>query len=146
MLLTRLLNACHHFPGFVYERARLNEASKTIEIDVRPRKGSKARCSGCNRPAPGYDQLAPRRFEFIPIWGFAVLLLYAMRRVQCRSCGVKVEQVPWALGKHSLCQAYLLFLAHWARRLSWKETAQAFQTFWACVWRHKSTNHDRLLM
>ena len=133
MLLTRLLNACHHFPGFVYERARLNEASKTIEIDVRPRKGSKARCSGCNRPAPGYDQLAPRRFEFIPIWGFAVLLLYAMRRVQWRSCGVKVEQVPWALGKHSLCQAYLLFLAHWARRLSWKETAQAFQTSWEKV-------------
>jgi hypothetical protein len=21
-------------------------------------------------PAPGYDQLAERRFEFIPLWGF----------------------------------------------------------------------------
>lgn len=133
MLLTRLLNACHHFPGFVYERARLDEGSRTIEIDVRPRRGSKARCSGCNRPAPGYDQLAPRRFEFIPIWGFAVVLLYAMRRVQCRGCGVKVEQVPWALGKHTLCEAYMLFLAHWAKRLSWKETAQAFQTSWEKV-------------
>lgn len=133
MLLTRLLNACHHFPGFVYERARLDEGSQTIEIDVRPRRGSKARCSGCNRPAPGYDQLAPRRFEFIPIWGFAVVLLYAMRRVQCRGCGVKVEQVPWALGKHTLCEAYMLFLAHWAKRLSWKETAQAFQTSWEKV-------------
>lgn len=133
MLLTRLLNACHHFPGFVYERARLSEASQTIEIDVRPRKGSKARCSGCNRPAPGYDQLAQRRFEFIPIWGFAVVLLYAMRRVQCRRCGVKVERVPWARGKHTLCQAYMLFLAHWARRLSWKETAQAFHTSWEKV-------------
>jgi len=38
MLLTRLLNACHHFPGFVYEGARLDEAAKTIEIDVRPRR------------------------------------------------------------------------------------------------------------
>ena len=133
MLLTRLLNACHHFPGFVYEHARLTEASKTIEIDVRPRKGSRAHCSGCNRPARGYDQLAQRRFEFIPIWGFAVVLLYAMRRVQCRRCGVKVEQVPWAMGKHTLCQAYMLFLAHWAKRLSWKETAQAFHTSWEKV-------------
>jgi hypothetical protein len=48
-----------------------------------------------------------RRFEFIPIWGFAVMLLYAMRRVQCRLCGVKVEQVPWAVGKHSLTKAYM---------------------------------------
>ena len=30
------------------------------------------------------------------------MLLYAMRRVQCRQCGVKVEQVPWAMGKHAL--------------------------------------------
>ena len=46
-----------------------------------------------------------------------------MRRVQCRACGVKVEQVPWATGKHTLTRAYMLHLAHWARKLSWKETA-----------------------
>ena len=125
MLVTRLLNACHHFPGFVYEQHDLCEDAKTIEIEVRPRHGSKARCSGCSRSAPGYDQLAERRFEFIPFWGFAVLLLYSMRRVDCRRCGVKVEEVPWGDGKHTLTKAYMLFLAHWARKLSWKETAQS---------------------
>ena len=134
MLLTRLLNACHHFPGFVYERARLTESTKTIEIEVRPRRGSKACCSGCSRPAAGYDQLAQRRFEFIPIWGFAVVLRYSMRRVQCRACGVKVEEVPWAQGKHTLCKAYMLFLADWARKLSWKQTAQSFHTSWEKVY------------
>jgi transposase len=133
MLLTRLLNACHHFPGFVYERARLCEHTKTIEIDVRPRRGSQARCSGCSKPAAGYDRLAERRFEFIPIWGFAVVLLYCMRRVGCARCGVKVEEVPWASGKHTLCKAYMMFLAHWARKLSWKETAQSFHTSWEKV-------------
>jgi transposase len=133
MLLTRLLNACHHFPGFVYEGARLCEQSKTIEIDVRPRKGSKPICSHCNRPGSGYDTLASRSFEFIPIWGFAVILLYAMRRVDCRDCGVKVETVPWAIGKHTLTKAYMLFLAQWARKLSWKETAQSFRTSWEKV-------------
>jgi transposase len=133
MLLTRLLNACHHFPGFVYERARLCEHTKTIEIDVRPRRSSQARCSGCSKPAAGYDRLAERRFEFIPIWGFAVVLLYCMRRVGCARCGVKVEEVPWASGKHTLCKAYMMFLAHWARKLSWKETAQSFHTSWEKV-------------
>jgi len=95
MLLTRLLNACHHFPGFVYASVRLVEARKTIEIKVRPRTGSKAHFSGCGKPARGYDLIPERRFEFIPVWGFAAELLYRMRRVQCRACGVKVEQVPW---------------------------------------------------
>jgi transposase len=133
MLLTRLLNACHHFPGFVYQGARLIEGAKTIEIDVRPREGSKLCCSGCNKPAPCYDHLCERRFEFIPIWGFAVVLLYRMRRVDCKRCGVKVEVVPWGIGKHTLCNAYMLYLAHWARKLSWKETAQSFHTSWEKV-------------
>ena len=133
MLLTRLLNACHHFPGFVYAAARLIEVTKTIEIDVRPRKGAQGVCSVCERPAPGYDQLPERRFEFIPLWGFAVVLLYSMRRVGCTRCGVKVEAVPWGIGKHTLTRAYMLYLAHWARTLSWKETALRFNTSWEKV-------------
>lgn len=133
MLLTRLLNACHHFPGFVYAGARLCEGAKAIEIDVRPRQGSKPRCSGCGQPAPCYDHRSCRRFEFIPIWGFAVFLLYCMRRVDCQRCGVKIEEVPWGTGKHTLCKIYMLYLAHWARKLSWKETAQSFHTSWEKV-------------
>lgn len=132
-MLTRLLNACHHFPAFVYAGARLNETTKTIEVDVRPRRGSRARCSGCGQAAPGYDTQPERRFEFIPIWGFAVVLLYRMRRVQCRACGVKVEEVPWGIGKHTLTRAYMLYLAHWAKKLSWKETARSFHTSWEKV-------------
>ena len=109
------------------------EAAKTIEIDVRPRHGSKPYCSGCDKPAAGYVQLRERRFEFIPIWGFAVALLYRMRRVDCSGCGVKVERVPWGIGKHTLCKAYMWYLAHWARKLSWKDTAQSFHTSWEKV-------------
>ncbi len=62
-----------------------------------------------------------------------VLLLYSMRRIDCRNCGVKVEQVPWGCGKHQLTTAYMLFLAHWAKKLSWKETARSFHTSWEKV-------------
>jgi transposase len=130
MRLITLLNHCQHFSGFVYEKARLCPQTGAIEINVRARRGSKPICSGCHERAPGYDHLGLRRFEFVPLWGFMVLLLYCMRRVDCRTCGVRVEEVPWAIGKHQLTKAYMLFLAHWARKLSWKETAVAFRSTW----------------
>jgi transposase len=124
-------NRCHRFRGFVYRHAHFSADKKSIEVAVRPREGSAAVCSRCHLPAPGYDQLGERRFEFIPLWGFLVFLLYTMRRVDCRRCGVvAVEEVPWGDGKRTLTKAYMLFLARWARRLSWKETAEAFRTSW----------------
>ena len=134
LALITILNRCHRFPGFVYQQARFSSDHKSIEVTVRPRKGSKAVCSRCHHPAPGYDQLAERRFEFIPLWGFLVFLLYSMRRVDGRRCdAVVVEEVPWGDGKRTLTRAYMLFLARWARRLSWKETAEAFRTSWEKV-------------
>ena len=69
---------------------------------------------------PVYDRLTPRRFEFVPLWGLRVFFLYAMRRVDCPRCGVTVERVPWADGKHQLTTTYMWFLARWAKRLSWQ--------------------------
>src|SRR5579863_5697029 len=128
MELITILNQCHRFRGFVYNHDRFSPDKKVIEIGVRPRVGSAALCSGCHKPAPGCDHLPERRFEFIPFWGILVFLLYRMRRVNCRDCGVVVEEVPWGDGKHQLTRAYMLFLARWARRLSWTETAEAFHT------------------
>src|SRR5580704_7601459 len=129
--LITILNRCHRFPGFVYRQARFSADGRSIEIAVSPRMRSKAICSGCHRRAPGYDRLAERRFEFIPFWGFLVFLLYSMRRVACPRCeAVVVEEVPWGDGKRTLTRAYMLFLARWARRLSWKEMAAAFRTSW----------------
>jgi transposase len=134
MELTTILNRCHRIPGFVYQQARFSSDHKSIEVPVRSRKGSAAICSRCHHPAPGYDQLPERRFEFIPFWGFFVFLLYSMRRVDCRRCqAVVVEEVPWAEGKRTLTRVYMLFLARWARRMSWKETAEAFRTSWEKV-------------
>jgi transposase len=131
MELITILNRCHRFRGFVYQYAYFRADKKSIEVAVRPRKGSAAVCSRRHLPAPRYDQLAERRFEFIPPRGFLVFLLYTMRRFDCRRCGVvAVEEVPWGDGKRTLTKAYMLFLARWARRLSWKETAEVFRTSW----------------
>ena len=117
----------------MYQGAKFSADQKSIEVRIRPRSGSLAICSGCHERRPGYDHLDERRFEFIPLWGFLVFLLYRMRRVNCRQCGVVVEEVPWGSGKHHLTKVYMQFLAHWARRLSWKEVAESFQTSWEKV-------------
>lgn len=43
--------------------------------------------------------------------------------------------MPWAEAKSHLTKAFQVFLAKWARRLSWKETAEVFQTSWENVFR-----------
>jgi transposase len=130
MELLTILNQCYRQHGFVYQSARFGPDKKAIEVQVRPRRRAAALCSGCQQPAPGYDQLEERRFEFIPLWGFLVFFLYCRRRVNCRQCGVKAEHLPWSAGKRQSTLAYLLFLARWARKLSWTETAAAFHTSW----------------
>jgi len=57
-----------------------------------------------------------------------------MRRVDCKNCGVKIEEVPWSSGKHTLTKSYMKFLSDWARKLSWQETARSFKTSWQKVY------------
>ena len=61
--------------------------------------------------------------------------LYAPRRVECAEHGVVVEHIPWSDGKRPVTCAMMGFLARWARRLSWRETAHVFQTSWEAVYR-----------
>ena len=127
MLLQTILNRLHKHKSFVYGSARwiTHEESQTIEVPVRPRANGRPICSGCGKKRPGYDRLAERRYQFVPLWGLAVFLLYAPRRVDCPDCGVKVERVPWARGKSRLTTTYQWFLAAWAKRLSWQEVADS---------------------
>ena len=136
MQLKSILNRLQKHSAFVYETVRLVEHPRlTLEVRVRPRRGTRATCSQCRRPAPGYDTRPPRRFDFVPLWHIPVVFVYAMRRVSCPRCGVKVEAIPWATGKHRVTDAYAWFLAGWAQRLSWQEVAAAFPTSWDTVYR-----------
>ena len=132
MQLKTILNRVLKHSAFVYVAQRLVEtlAGPTLEVELRARANSRPRCSCCECPGPGYDTLAMRRFEFVPLWGMKVFFLYAPRRVNCARCGVRVEALPWAVGKHRLTTAYAWFLARWAKRLSWKEVAEVFHTSW----------------
>jgi len=135
MRVITVLNQCTEFKRFVFEGSRLDEHGRIL-VSLRPRKNSKAECSGCGQLSPTYDTAAePRLFEFVPLWGFSVYLSYRMRRVSCHACDrVVVEKVPWSTGKHHLSDIYRCFLARWARKLSWTEVARSFRSSWDQVY------------
>lgn len=137
MQIKTILNLVQKFKSFVYGTVRLTEDAKepTLEVEVHPRTNSRPVCSICGRRCSGYDRLPQRRFEFVPMWGIKVFFLYAPRRVDCPTCGIRVEWMPWASGKNQLTQSYAWFLAGWAKRLSWKEVAEAFRTSWDHVFK-----------
>ena len=133
-----ILNWIQHFVGFVYQEVRLCQRRRhgdRIEITVEAHRGVRRRCSQCQQPAPGYDRLRERRWLFVPLWGIPTYFCYAPRRVQCAEHGVVVEHIPWSDGKRPVTCAMMGFLARWARRLSWRETARVFETSWEAVYR-----------
>jgi transposase len=142
MHLKTLLNKVHPVKGFVYTKERLVPDARArngvrLEVWLRARKGSRGICSVCGSKGPTYDRQGERRFDFVPLWGIAVALIYALRRIDCRRCGVKVERVPWSQpgSKSPMTRALAVFLAGWAKRLSWQEVAQAFSVSWESVYR-----------
>ena len=137
MQVKTILNRLQKQPGFIYHTIELvkKHGKEVLEVELRPRAGSRPKCGGCGRPGPGYDTLSPRRFEFVPLWSVKVFFVYAMRRVDCPKCKIHVEEVPWAQGKQRRTITYSWFLAGWAKRLSWTEVAEAWDTSWATVFR-----------
>ena len=137
MLVKTILNRLQKHPGFLYGAIRLVGCLGTLslEVDIFPHARNRPRCSLCGRRSPGYDRLTQRRFEFVPLWGMKVFFLYTPRRVECRDCGIHVEAIPWAEGKHHLTTTFSWFLARWAQRLSWQEVSEVFHTSWEQVFR-----------
>ena len=68
---------------------------KGVVVDVQPR-WRKPRCSQCGRIRPAYDRSPPRRWRHLALGRGVFWLRYAPRRVDCQTCSVHVEAVPWA--------------------------------------------------
>jgi len=133
MRLITILNRVVNYKRFVVKTVKVIETGvgePEIEFGISARKNSKPVCSGCGSDGTTYDHQAERRFQFVPLWGMAVHFTYAMRRVNCGGCGVKVERVPWADGKSPVCYSFKLYLAGWAKTLSWQEVAYRFGVNW----------------
>jgi len=127
-----ILTRCHPVRSFVYGAAGF--VGEPIHVVVRPRAGSLGHCGECGGRGPTYDTSRhPRLFECVPLWGYVVFLVYRMRRIDCSTCGVRTEQVPWADGKNRCGNVYRLCLARGTRRVSWRAVALIFGVTWGVV-------------
>jgi len=135
MLVKSILRTIVHYKGFVIKEVTWDLNKSVLLVDIQPRRGSLPCCSVCGKKCSTYDHLKPRRFQFVPLWGYAVFLVYALGRVNYPTCKVKVVKIPWSDGKQQTTYTFRIFLATWAKRLSWKETASIFGTSWDTVFR-----------
>ena len=131
-----LLRHVQDFAGFVVKSVSqsLDDPKPRIDVELAPARNHKRRCSCCKLPGRVHDTLPKRRWQFVPLWNIPVFLNYAPRRVVCPLRGAPtVEAMPWNRGKSPYAAVYMIFLARWARRMSWKETAQVFSASWDAV-------------
>jgi len=137
MLIKTLLNKVERFKSFVYGAVSINLVGDedALVIDLVARRNSRPVCPECGKMGPMYDRQPERLFEYLPVWTFKVFFRYAPRRVNCSVHGIKVEALPWAYGKERMTFSYQVYLARWAKRLSWKEVADIFETSWDTVFR-----------
>ena len=135
MQLKKILNFVTDYKSFVFENVyddvylEDKMETKIVIVEIKPRKNTQGVCPECGRKCPTYDTAQePRWFEFVPLWNIPVWFMYRMRRVTCSEHGIVTEKVPWGDGKNTQTVELRQFLANWARRLSWKETANCFGT------------------
>ena len=137
MLIKTLLNKVIRFKSFVYGSTCFMLVGDTdaLVIDIEPRRNSRPICPECHKRCTVYDRQPQRLFEYLPIWSFKSYFRYVPRWVKCPEHGIKVEALPWAYGKERMTFSYQVYLANWAKRLSWQETARVFETSWDTVFR-----------
>ncbi len=111
------------------------EGSDELIVHVARVGHRRLRCGACGREAP---RVAPtprpeRRWRDLTMREHLVWLVYALSRVWCRGCGLRVERLPWAdpwqRVTHSLARA----VAALARVLDWSSVAAHFRVGWKTV-------------
>ena len=132
MLVESLVKETVELQGFRVESVTGSAAG--LVADLSPDGRFLPRCGRCGERAPYRDTRRERQFRHVPLWGIAVTLVYAPRRVSCKHCGgVHVEAMPWVSGKQRFTRALVVTVATWTRVLPWKEVARLFHCAWGTV-------------
>lgn len=91
------------------------------------------RCGGCFRVARRYDRRPPRHWRHLSIVGLDTWLRYDPWRVDCRSCGVRVELVPWAQPDSDFTSTFEDATAHLAQRTDQTTVSTMMRVAWTTV-------------
>lgn len=115
-------------------RATTREVTGVV-IDLEPTRAS-AVCSGCGETKLRMHDLKPTRtWRHTDCWNTSTLVRAAPRRIRCRHCGVRIEQVPWARTKSRFTHAFEAEVLRRARDCSISGVCRQLDLHWTSVMR-----------
>jgi transposase len=110
-------------------------SDEQVVVDVEPTRAS-ATCSGCGETKTRIHDVKPARtWRHTDCWNAPTLVRAAPRRVRCRHCGVRIEQVPWARTKSRFTHAFEAEVLRRARDCSISGVCRQLGLHWASVMR-----------
>lgn len=114
--------------------ATTREAEHVL-VDLEATRAS-AICSGCGETKLRiHDVKATRTWRHTDCWNVPTLVRAALRRVRCRHCGVRIEQVPWARTRSRFTHAFEAEVLRRARDCSISGVCRQLGLHWTSVMR-----------
>jgi transposase len=93
-------------------------------------------CSGCGETKHRiHDHKPARSWRHLDGWGVATYVRTELRRVRCRHCGVRVEQVPWARTRSRFTHELEAEILRRARDTSISGVCRQLDLHWTSVMR-----------
>ena len=108
---------------------------KHVVVALEPTRSS-AICSGCGETKKRLHDIKPvRTWRHTDCWNMPTLIRAAPRRVRCRHCGIRIEQVPWARTRSRFTHAFEAEVLRRARDTSISGVCRQLGLHWTSVMR-----------
>jgi transposase len=115
--------------------AATRDDQQRLVMHLEPTRAS-AICSGCGETKHRIHDLKPaREWRHLDVWHVPTLVRSAVRRVRCRHCGVRVEQMPWARTRSRFTHAFEADVLRRARDTSISGVCRQLGLHWTSVMR-----------
>lgn len=131
MLATDLLNAVLRIKDTRVTAVKIGLGN--VEAAVEPTT-SRPFCSGCFAACERvYDRRAGRWWRAMDLAGTKLMLTYDLRRVDCPTCGVRTELVPWAEHDAGFTYDFEMRAAYLAQKCDKTTVAALMRIAWVTV-------------
>jgi transposase len=133
MRVTTLLRKLIDVSKIVVDGFAFEEISGDLVIEVRP-SWWRSRCGCCGKKGPRYDRRdSPRRWRHLNLGKTKIYLEYAVYRVNCPTCGIRTEQVPWARHDSDFTIPFEELVAYLSQVADRKAVATTLGVVWRTV-------------
>ena len=108
---------------------------KRVIVDLETTRAS-AICSGCGETKTHIHDVKPARtWRHTDLWNAPTVVRAVPRRVRCRHCGVRIEQLPWARTRSRFTHLFEADVLRRARDCSISGVCRQLGLHWTSVMR-----------